>query len=898
MRPVQCDNERTLLRTLYGECTQGKSRIVQITGTTASGKSTLLNDFIGHVTASGGLHMPASGARSEQGLPLGLINQIMGAAALAPLSAGPQDGPDSPSPGLLALLAPRLEELCFTLRRLAADTPLVVHVDDAHLADAHSVRCLLYVLRRLRRTPVMAVTTARPPSPGGAADHLTELAWLPHCTRIRLAPIGETGARALLAEHLAEVDDETVADLLRTTGGLPGLIRAVLDDHFGAARRPLRSGTPPARLRPGASYRATFTEHLCRHEPSAMTLARKLAVLDEAGTLDTSLPRLLSHCGEAGTVLHGLRAAGLLDSDGFRCPEARDAVLDLMDPGERAETHLRCARLLHQYDAPIDQVARHLCAVEDTSDPWAVPLLCTAAEQAMGRGDVAFAIDCLTSASALCTDEESRPRIGLALAATQWRMDPEAATRHLLRHSGHARAGRLSACELYALLRGLLWTGHHTRAEGILRDLPETVRGATDPDSVVEARITRAVFASTYPELTALVPAPDGHEGTRRIPSVSTPLLRLKGAESLTGALRVPGVRPVAIGAEEVLTNAGFGEHMVEAVFAALSALIYTDQLDRAVYWCEALLGASDRSPLWSGQAHMLRADVALRTGDLDTARHHARAALSSLSAPGWGTTIALPLSILLLVAQARGDHREAARITAEPVPEEAFRSRFGLHYLYARGHHHLGAGRAQSALADFSACGDLMGRWDLDSPSLVPWRGGAARALRRLGDPGTARRLVLEQEELVGPDRLRTRGIVLRDLATALSPRERVPVLEEAVRVLDRAPDALEASRARRDLAGARESLEDGAGAAGPPQPARHGTLVVQRSAPPELTRAESRVAVLAAKGLTNRQISSSLHITVSTVEQHLTRIYRKFDITDRQRITDVLPLVRDMAR
>ncbi|MEV8439223.1 helix-turn-helix transcriptional regulator [Actinosynnema sp. NPDC051121] len=42
-------------------------------------------------------------------------------------------------------------------------------------------------------------------------------------------------------------------------------------------------------------------------------------------------------------------------------------------------------------------------------------------------------------------------------------------------------------------------------------------------------------------------------------------------------------------------------------------------------------------------------------------------------------------------------------------------------------------------------------------------------------------------------------------------------------------------------------------------------------------LTYSERTVAQLAVKGLSNRQIANRLHITVSTVEQHLTRVYRK---------------------
>jgi DNA-binding CsgD family transcriptional regulator len=48
-------------------------------------------------------------------------------------------------------------------------------------------------------------------------------------------------------------------------------------------------------------------------------------------------------------------------------------------------------------------------------------------------------------------------------------------------------------------------------------------------------------------------------------------------------------------------------------------------------------------------------------------------------------------------------------------------------------------------------------------------------------------------------------------------------------------------------------------------------------------LSDAERRVATLAAQGYTNRQIARRLFITVSTVEQHLTRAYRKLNVNRR---------------
>ena len=41
--------------------------------------------------------------------------------------------------------------------------------------------------------------------------------------------------------------------------------------------------------------------------------------------------------------------------------------------------------------------------------------------------------------------------------------------------------------------------------------------------------------------------------------------------------------------------------------------------------------------------------------------------------------------------------------------------------------------------------------------------------------------------------------------------------------------------------------------------------------------------MAGLAAQGHTNREIAARLFVTVGTVEQHLTRIYRKLDVNSR---------------
>jgi DNA-binding CsgD family transcriptional regulator len=56
-----------------------------------------------------------------------------------------------------------------------------------------------------------------------------------------------------------------------------------------------------------------------------------------------------------------------------------------------------------------------------------------------------------------------------------------------------------------------------------------------------------------------------------------------------------------------------------------------------------------------------------------------------------------------------------------------------------------------------------------------------------------------------------------------------------------------------------------------------------VRPRAPQDLTAAERRVAELAASGLTNQEVAAAAFLSPKTVEDNLTRIYRKLGIRSR---------------
>jgi DNA-binding CsgD family transcriptional regulator len=232
------------------------------------------------------------------------------------------------------------------------------------------------------------------------------------------------------------------------------------------------------------------------------------------------------------------------------------------------------------------------------------------------------------------------------------------------------------------------------------------------------------------------------------------------------------------------------------------------------------------------------------------------------------------------------------------------FQTSIGLLYLQARGRYHMAIQRRHAALADFNACGRLMTRWELDLPALAPWRTeiGYCR-LDQGDDTAEARQLAYEQLALVGEGGGRVRGMTLRALAATCDLQERVPLLREATEVLRDCGDQLELAHTLADLSRTLGMLGDHGKARTVAQRAHHiatfcvadplrRSLLGADEKPPaepvderlaELSEAELRVAALASQGHTNRQIANRLYITVSTVEQHLTRIYRKLNVKRR---------------
>ena len=230
---------------------------------------------------------------------------------------------------------------------------------------------------------------------------------------------------------------------------------------------------------------------------------------------------------------------------------------------------------------------------------------------------------------------------------------------------------------------------------------------------------------------------------------------------------------------------------------------------------------------------------------------------------------------------------------------------------LGSRGRLRIATGRTEEGVADLLACGERQQRWGAFNPSVIPWRSQAAEGMLRVGRAAEAAELTAEEVELAGRAGLpRAHGMALR--VAGLVDQD-PKLLEEAIGLLECGGSATELARARLDLGGmlrrsgrraeAQEQLRlaldeaDRTGSGALVEGTRRELLAAgarprraRLSGRESLTASELRVAELAARGTSNREIAQSLFVTVKTVESHLGNAYRKLDISSRDDLPSAL--------
>ncbi|WP_433393223.1 helix-turn-helix transcriptional regulator [Micromonospora sp. KLBMP9576] len=918
---AQREEQLTRLRNAFLSCReQRRGHVALLTGAVGSGKTSVLDVFGAWSASAGARVLAAAGSRAERQLDLGILRQLLHSArpdarqatvvdrllgdGVAALPLPESDRDDGDSRALDQAWAPLLHGVFTALTDLADRAPLVIVVDDAHHADPASLHCLLYVARRLRHAQIMILLaeagTLRPAHPHFRAELLS----LPHLSRVALPPLGAAAIAQLVDSGHGRAEARLAAErCLAVTGGNPLLARALVEQQGGGIGHEADGAG-------GDAFEQAVIGCLYRHEPPVRRVAQALAVLHRPAPAEL-LGQVLDVAAEAAVpAVRVLRMSGLVDVDRLRHPRILRAILADLPPEERRALHRRAAEVLHDNGTDASVVAEHLVAAGWAGRPWAASVLREAAGQALaaGRPDVTAA--CLRLAGRAATGDGQRDRVDAMLVNARWQVNPLAANGHLNDLVEAARAGGWSTLSAVPYL---LWQGRMEEAVEAVTAGPAEDDGARDQRQMWQLLVS----LSCPDELRAVREAPHpwahggGHAGTD--PSLQ--------ALALLGSALMPAAGTDTVGAaEQFVQRHHADEGALGMLTTALLALLWKGRSDRAAYWADLLLDrpATRHAPAWRAVLRAVRAEAALRLGDLPDAERHARTALEDLPPAAWGVAVAGPLATLVSCATEAGRPHEAERWLAIALPPGTIRTPLGLHYLAARARHHLAVGRPLAAANDLRRCGELMSTWGIDGGSLVPWRLELARVQFAVGNKTNGTKLLLDQLRAPHGIDNRTRGRALRLLSGTAPQEQRRKLLSEAVHLLHVSGDRLELIRALGDTGQSLHRAGDSARArvvvrrayqlaqdcgaavlaqrlirreqAGPDapvgsQPARPACPPAARAGEADdgLSEAERRVAALAAQGHSNRQISGQLYITVSTVEQHLTRVYRKLNVKRR---------------
>ncbi|MFE1175437.1 LuxR C-terminal-related transcriptional regulator [Streptomyces sp. NPDC058773] len=332
----------------------------------------------------------------------------------------------------------------------------------------------------------------------------------------------------------------------------------------------------------------------------------------------------------------------------------------------------------------------------------------------------------------------------------------------------------------------------------------------------------------------------------------------------------------------------------------------YLNSLSECARWHDS---APARTVLAMG-----RSEAAYRAGRLPQALDAAHRWYDLASAARGNPMVPLAVAGVLRVLVETGRHAEAWPLLRSVDPERYGTGWQWAHLLEARARLHLARGDLNPALEDLQECGRRQIAWQRDNPAILPWRSLAALTHLALDRPEQAARLAHQEwEQAQGWGTPRTLGISLRTVGITTRGRHARKPLEESIDLLEEAGATLEQARSLIEYGTVRC-------AAGHTRLAREVTLraltLARQCGAVELadlardrlrafgarprrahatgisalTDSERRVAVLAARGLTNREIAETLFITRRTVENHLTSGFRKLGISGRRALAPLL--------
>ena len=886
-------DEQRVVAALVDGVRDGRSGTLVVVGEPGSGKTSLLDQVA--ASCPDVRVIPVAGVESEMCLGYAALHRL-----LRPWLPGIDALPDPQRDALRTAFghtagatADRYLVGMATLTLLAgasAPQPLLCLIDDAQWLDRESADALAFVARRLHAEALgLLFATRQHGRP--SVDGLAALA---------LGGLPGEDARCLLAAVVSgHLDGAVAAAVIAGTGGNPlaliELARTLFPGQL-AGTVPL-----PAPLPVGVLLETHFLRQI---QPLPAETRSLLLLVAAAPPANPSLLwRAAGHLGIAADRADLAVSAGVLTASlDFRHPLIRSAVYRGAEAADRRLVHAALAAV-YDPERDADRHAWHRAQATVGLDENVAALLEKASESARSRGGHAEQAAFLSRAADLSPDPRAQgSRLVAAARAHLVLGDPVAAARMLDRAEPGLDRPVPRALARQARATAEMYAGRYAAAPGILLQAAVSI-AALDAalarklmfeamqailiggDQATAPDLARAVLASpalraagsTYADLfligcatrlagdyrsavpllrgalTAL--AADGGPAEDGLPLAAAGLLtaddlwdddagrrawiRLEAYDRASGALGTLRTA-LAVGATWELRAGRFAA--AEALQDELSGL--------AAVVGQHHGGDAPRIELlaWSGRATETRA-MAARADSLDDLARNALAVLEL----GLGR---YPEALAHVRSTFDGDRPGAATRSLHEIVEAGVRS----------GDHEA----AKAALARMDERAPVSGTaWGL---------GLLARCRALMADDDQAEALYRESTELLGRTRIRTElarshllyGEWLRRRRRRADARVQLRTAHE---MFTRMGAAAFADRARAELLATGE---------------RPRTRSERSDS--GLTPQERQVASLAAAGATNSEIAARLFLSTSTVEYHLTRIFRKLAITSRRRLAAAL--------
>jgi DNA-binding NarL/FixJ family response regulator len=790
------------------------------------------------------------------------------------------------------------------VRRLAAQSPVVIAIDDLQWLDRPSAVTLDYALRRLVTEPVGLLASVRvaagqpavPPAGAGLAAERLE--------RLRIGPLAPADFEAAIwAAAGGRLSRLTIRRLFDAAGGN-------LFYGLELARALGRMDTEPLPGEPlpvPAGLQGVLTARM------AALSAEVQDVLLAASCLRSPTTSVLEQVNgpPAWPALQSAAAEGVVEVEGstvrFTHPLFASAIYSAAAPGRRRATHRKLSVIAEN----AEERARHQALSAAGPDEAAAAALARAAQAAAARGAPGAAAELAELAVA-------RTPAGLAPARRRRRL---AAAEYLYRAGDTTRArhgleavvedmpsGPERAAARLALARILL----HDAGELVALPVLEDALAEASPDRILRARIHISLARTMGGDLRYCARHADAGLALAR-QGGDQALVRQARAEKLYNDFMLGGdlaLEPADLVSEREPERGPSAVEERPVTILGL-CLVRADRFDEARRLLKRALQAAQEEGDESSQPVLLAylADLECWAGNWQAAERYAAQSWDvgvQVDHRAWRAVTCYARALidahLGRIDAAREEAADGLSAAAAAAGDD-----WAVMFLHAAlGFAELSAGNLDAAEASLSDAAGLAGRIGLAEPAAWRFHTNHIEVLIGLGDLGRAGELL---DWLEGRGRATGRRWTLATaarcrallLAAQGDTTGAIQAVDEALRHHQQLPMPFELARTlltagqiqrrAKRKALARQHLEQALGIfESLPAPtwaararAELARIGLRPSAPRDLTATEERVATMAASGQTNRQVAAALFLSPRTVEDNLARVYRKLGVSSR---------------